>query len=139
MSTTRDSTVVDFIPIIDGGDCKKVYDYGITKVNQIILGVFHQLNIFQGTLDDFPTLGCQDALLKLYFTTSLYSVVSDVRTNFATFQNENINCDITTDPDDPTLAQVKITVNDIPNLVITADVLNRNQNIQIFNASIVGV
>ena len=139
MATIRDKTVIDIIPVIDGGDVKKIYDHGVTKINQIILGVFNQLNMERGTLDDFPDIGCVESLLKLYFNDTTYTSLSEIRDNFRIYQNKNINCDIIINPSNPEDAQIIITVDDIPNLRFTADILNKNQNIKIVNPVVTGV
>lgn len=132
----RDKVIVDIIPMIEGGDFKKVYDHGVVKFNQIVLGIFNQLNMQTGTLDDFSNIGCVESLLKLYFSETTFESLNEIRENFKRYQNKDINVEILKDTTDTTMAHILITVNNIPNFRFTADILNRNQSVKIINPEI---
>lgn len=138
-TTVKDKTVIDIVPTMSGGDFKKVYDHGIIKFNQIVLGIFNQLNMPSGTLDDFPDAGVYESLLSLYFNESYFKTLRDVRDNFIKFQNQEINVDIIMDPNDGETAQLIVTVNNVPNFKFTADLQNKNQAIQVLNPQVIQV
>ena len=141
MGSIRDKVVVDFIPVIDGGDVRKIYDHGITKFNQIILGVLNNLYMRLGTMEDFPGVGCMDDLLSIYFknTDSIGDIADRISNNLKSYQQASINCDIFVDEDDNTSAHMMITVDDIPNYRFTANISKTGQNIKIINPEITEV
>ena len=136
MAITQDKSTIDLVPIFTGGDYKKVYDHGVVKFNEIVLSVFNQLNMMDGTLDDFPGCGVLASLLELYFNESYNNTINDIRTNFTNYQNKDINTTIIMDPNDE-VAQLIITINNVPNFKFMADIQNKNQSIKILNPQVI--
>ncbi|MFW6273047.1 MAG: hypothetical protein ACOC2U_04650 [bacterium] len=138
MAIKRDKTICDIIPVFENGDVKKVYDHGIVKFNKIILTLFNQLQMPNGTLEDYPEMGCLDSLLGIYFSESQFSIIDDVVNNFKIYQQEEISVDFIKD-DEGKEVSIFVTVDSVPNIKFVADLINRNQMIKIVNPQVVEV
>ncbi|MFW6002785.1 MAG: hypothetical protein ACOCQD_05530 [archaeon] len=139
MAIKRDKTVCDIIPVFENGDVKRVYDHGLVKFNQIILGVFNQLQMFKGTLEEYPEMGCMDSLLNIYFSESQLTMIDEIKENFNKFQDQNINIDIVKGDRDDKSVNIIITVDNIPNFKFTADLIKNNQLVKIVNPQVLEV
>ncbi len=137
MAIENDKTIVGFIPVIENGDIKKIYDHSVVKFNEIILGLLHQLNMFKGTLTDYPELGCRDALVKIPFSSETYSTAHELEENFSRFRTDSLRIDILREGGDNSTAHLHIEVSDVPNLKLVADIEERNQGVRIVNPSII--
>ena len=132
----KDKVVIDFIPVIEGGDIKRVYDHGLVKVNQVILAVFTQLQMEKGTLEEFPEAGCLQTILNMYYEEDVSSLSTRIANNFSKFQNETVLVDIVKDGD---TATIHVNVENIPNYSFAADIERRNQTVHIVNPKIISV
>lgn len=131
---------VDVIPTIENGDFKKVYDYGITKFNKIVLALIHQLYMPTNTLDDFSDLGCLHTLLNIYFSEKddLYSIAGKITENLKKYTDEDLEFHIDIDPDNRKLAHVNITLNNVPNFRFKADIIQQENTILLTNTEYEG-
>jgi len=135
MAIKNDKIVVDFIPVIENADAKKVRDHGLIKFNQIILSIFNQLQTPKGTLTDYPDIGCMDYLLELYFSETQFDVINKIRENINKYKKEQISLDLIKDNDNKSV-NISITVENIPNFKFTADLVKDNNYVKIVNPQI---
>lgn len=139
MAIINDKIVVDFLPVIENNDSKKVFDHGLIKFNKIILSVFNQLNMQKGTLEDYPELGCLESLLDIHFSQSQVEQISVIRENIRIYQKETVNFDIIKDENDSKNVNISITVESVPNLKFVADMISNNNAVKIINPEIIEV
>ena len=139
MAIKIDKSIIDIIPVIENNDAKIIYDHGLVKFNKIILGVFNQLQMEQGTMEDYPDMGCFDYLLNIYFSESQNGIINQIRDNLKTYQNEEINIDIVKDDYNSKCVSIVITVENIPNLKFTADLVRENNSVKIVKPNVIEV
>lgn len=139
MPIINDKIIVDFIPVIENGDAKKIHDSGIIKFNEIILSIFNQLMMQRGTLEDYPEIGCFESLLKIHFSESQSQAIAEIRENISKFKKEQVSIDFDRDSYDEKMVNISLTVSGIPGLKFTADLIKENNYIKIVNPKVLEV
>lgn len=137
MATKIDKSMVDILPVFSNNDAKKVYDHSQVKFNQIILSVFNQMQMENGTLDDYPDCGCLESLLTIHFSESQKNVENEIRKNLEFYQDEPISVEFIKDENDRKSISIEITVDSVPNYKFTADIVKNKQSIRIVNPEII--
>jgi len=139
MAIINDDIVIDMIPIFENDDAKKVYDTGVIKFNQLILGIFNQLQMPKGTLTDYPDIGCMDSLLKLYFTETQETALAEIKENLSKYRRDQVNIDIVRDEFDEQNINISVSVQNIPNFKFSADLVKDNNYVKIINPKMLEV
>lgn len=137
MAVIKDKVIIDMIPIINNGDMRKIFDYGIVKFNQIILSLFNQLQIPKGTLTDFPNVGCAETLLAIHFSEDASSAEHEIRENIKVYQKYGININLLVDENDRSNVNISIDVDGVPNYRYIANILKNQHGVRIINPDII--
>lgn len=138
MAIINEKDVIDFIPVVENEDAKKITDSGLVKFNQIVLAVFNQIMMPKGTLSEFPEIGCYEFLLKLYFADSYATALQQIRENIGKFKRDQITIEAIVDPTEKSV-NISISIYNIPGFKFSADLVKQNDGIKVVNPQVLKV
>lgn len=133
---TNGRYVVDFVPIIEGGDMKIIDETDYGEFNGIINTILIQLNMKSGTLDLYPTIGAKDHVEGIVFSNDPSEHISIIRSNI----NElHPNADVSFVLDSNNILNLYIELDNVPGRRFEGLLSDEDNKIRIVNPRIMEV